>query len=189
MAIEKHAVEAREPVMLPLDLLAQHVVTVATGDGFDEQELLTEIRSTHAFHDLTDQQWRWVMDFAERGGPTLTAYPRFARIVREADRWIVASPMTARLHRLGIGTITDGGAMMVKYIGGKFLGTVEETFASRLKPGDTFAFAGRMLEFVRVHEMTAQVRRSTSKKRRAPALERRATADVIAACRRRPSPP
>src|SRR4029079_15495134 len=37
-------------------------------------------------------------------------------------------------------------------------GSIEESFMSRLKPGDSFVFAGRGLELVRMHQMTAQVR-------------------------------
>ena len=40
---------------------------------------------------------------------------------------------------------------------GTALGHVEEAFIARLRPGDCFVFAGRVLEFVRVHEMTAWV--------------------------------
>ena len=55
----------------------------------------------------------WVMDFAERGGPTLTAYPRFARIRRdEAGRWTVASDAIGRMHRMSIGTITSDGSVI-----------------------------------------------------------------------------
>ncbi len=44
------------------------------------------------------------------------------------------------------------------------MGTIEESFISKLKPGNTFWFAGRSLEFVRVKEMTAYVKKSTAKK-------------------------
>jgi ATP-dependent Lhr-like helicase len=167
-AIEHRAVERREPVLLCLDVLAQHLVTVAAGGGFEESQLLDEVRSTHAFAAITDEQWRWVMDFAERGGPSLIAYPRFTRIVRTGGRWQVASDQTARMHRLGIGTITSDGTILVKYVGGKFLGTVEDSFIGKMKPGDNFVFAGRTLELVRVHEMTAQVRAARSKKGAVP---------------------
>jgi ATP-dependent Lhr-like helicase len=40
------------------------------------------------------------------------------------------------------------------------IGSVEESFIGRMKPGDRFLFAGRILELVRVHEMTAFVKRS-----------------------------
>jgi len=38
---------------------------------------------------------------------------------------------------------------------------MEESFISRLKQGDHFLFGGRILEIIRVHEMTAFVRRAT----------------------------
>ena len=41
---------------------------------------------------------------------------------------------------------------------GRRLGHVEESFIARLAPGDCFVFAGRVLEFLRVREMTAWVR-------------------------------
>ncbi|HEY7090957.1 MAG TPA: ligase-associated DNA damage response DEXH box helicase [Tepidisphaeraceae bacterium] len=166
-AIHRRAVEPREPVMLPLDVLAQHVVTIAAGGGFDERELLEEVRMTNAFSQLTQEQWRWVMDFAERGGPTLTAYPRFARIKHDettASRWTVASDQLAKMHRMNIGTITADGAVAVQFVGGKKLGSVEESFVAKMRPGDTFAFAGRVVELVRVHDMTALVRSAKSKR-------------------------
>ena len=49
------------------------------------------------------------------------------------------------------------------------LGHVEEAFIGRLKPGDVFFFAGRQLEFVRLREMTAQVKASTKKTTTVPA--------------------
>ena len=69
---------------------------------------------------------------------------------------------------MSIGTITSDGSVAVQFVRGKFLGTVEESFAAKLKPGDTFVFAGRVLEFVRVHEMTVQVRATGSKKGAVP---------------------
>ena len=48
--------------------------------------------------------------------------------------------------------------MEVRYLGGKRLGSVEESFAAKLKRGDRFTFAGRVLEFVRLFEMTVRVK-------------------------------
>ena len=45
---------------------------------------------------------------------------------------------------------------------------MEENFIARLRPGDGFIFAGRTLEFVRVREMVACVRRSTEKSSSVP---------------------
>lgn len=165
LAIERRMVESRLPIELPLDVLAQHLVTVAAGGGFDEAQLLHEVRTTHAFANLTDDEWRWTLDFAHRGGQSLTAYPQFARITkREEDgRWVVATDQIARMHRMNVGTITSDGTVALQFVAGKRLGTVEESFIARLKPGDKFSFAGRTVAFVRIHEMVAQVRLATSK--------------------------
>ena len=75
----------------------------------------------------------------------------------------------ARLHRLHIGTISADRAVTVRFVRGAVLGHVEEAFISRLKPGDVFFFAGRQLEFVRLREMTAQVKASNRRSTTVPA--------------------
>jgi len=90
--IELKLIESRPPLRKPLDVLVQHAVTIAAGGGFDGDALFDEVRSTHAFAELTREEWGWVLDFVARGGPTLTAYPRFARVVLDAasGRWSIA---------------------------------------------------------------------------------------------------
>ena len=66
----------------------------------------------------------------------------------------------ARRHRLGIGTIVSDAAMQVKYMSGANIGTIEEGFIARLRQGDCFFFAGKLLEFVRVREMAAYVKKA-----------------------------
>src|SRR5690606_15420071 len=67
------------------------------------------------------------------------------------------------MHRLSIGTIVSDSMMLVKYVSGGFIGTIEEWFISKMKPGDTFVFAGRTLELVRIRQMMAQVKKSSKK--------------------------
>jgi len=57
-----------------------------------------------------------------------------------------------------IGTITGDAAMVVRFGNGKSLGTIEESFIGRMRPGDRFIFAGRKLQLLRVHQMTAYVK-------------------------------
>jgi ATP-dependent helicase Lhr and Lhr-like helicase len=159
------AIEARLPVERPLDLLAQHVVTVALGGGFVPDELLAEVRTTRAYAELRDDEWAWVLDFVARGGSALDAYPEFRRVVVAGDgRWVVEDRAVARRHRMSIGTIVSDAAVSVRYVRGASLGTVEESFVARMRPGDRFVFAGRPLEFVRLRDMVAHVRRAPSPK-------------------------
>ncbi|HEX6042186.1 ligase-associated DNA damage response DEXH box helicase [Longimicrobium sp.] len=157
------AVESRLPVDRPLDLLAQHVVTVALGGGFRSDALKAEVRTTRAYAGLMDDEWQWVLDFVTRGGDALSAYPEFQRVVISEDgTYNVGDKQIARRHRMSIGTIVSDASVTVKYLGGGSLGSVEEGFIARLKPGDKFVFAGKPLEFVRVRDMVAWVRRATS---------------------------
>ena len=155
-------IEARSPLTAALDCLAQHIVTVACSGGFRAEELRREVCSTRAFADLDDASWQWAIDFAARGGPALSAYPDYARIKERFGRWYVASPAIARRHRMGIGTIAGDVTVEVKWLRGGRLGTVEESFVSRLKEGDRFLFAGRPLVLFRFDGLTAWVKRSRS---------------------------
>ena len=160
-----NSIESRYPVRRPLDLLAQHVVTIAVGEGFVADDLLAEVRATDAFADLPDDEWDWVLSFVSNGGAALSGYPEYAKVRREDDgKWRVADAAIARRHRMSIGTIVGDGNIAVQYLRGGRLGSVEESFIARLKPGDRFLFAGKPLEFVRVRDMIAWVRRAPNVK-------------------------
>jgi ATP-dependent Lhr-like helicase len=166
-AIRQAEIERREPLNKPLDVLAQHLVTIGLAGGFDEASMLDEVRGAWSYRDLSDDEWRWAMEFVTTGGPTLRAYPQYARLLRDAPevpppapgspRYRVASPAIERNHRLGIGTITSDASVRVAYSSGRTLGTIEEGFISKLNPGDRFVFAGQLVELIRVHQMTAHV--------------------------------
>ena len=161
-------IEAREPPVKALDVLCQHLVTVALGDGFAEDEMLAEVRLTHAFHELTDEEWAWAMDFVCRGGRALGGYPQYHKVVKVAGVFRVMNDQVAERHRANIGTIAGNTQMDVAFLTGKRLGQIQETFVARLRPGDAFQFAGRQLELVRVKDVTAYVRAARSKSRAVP---------------------
>jgi ATP-dependent Lhr-like helicase len=152
-------IESRIPVDRPLDLLAQHLVTIAAGEGFVADEMKAEVRSARAFRDLTDAEWQWALDFVTRGGDALKAYPDYHKVVLDDDgRHRIKDATIARRHRMSIGTIVSDASVDIRYLRGKRLGNVEESFVARLSKGDNFIFAGQLLEFIRVAEMTAFVK-------------------------------
>ncbi len=168
-AVAAGQIEARHSPSQPLDVLVQHLVTVALGGGFEVEALYDEVRSTAAYAQLSSESWDWCLAFVQQGGPSLTAYPDYRRAVPDEEGvWRVPDARLARRHRANIGTIVSDASMTVQYLGGAKLGSVEESFVARLKPGDVFLFAGRQLELVRTHEMTAFVRRATGRKPAVP---------------------
>lgn len=158
-ALQAGRIEARPSPQAPLDVLVQHVVTVALGGGFVPEALFAEVRDTHAYATLSDEDWRWCLDFVRHGGPSLQTYPEYRRVGPDADGvWRVPDARLARRHRLNIGTIVADAQLEVRFLNGARLGTVEEAFIARLQPGERFAFAGRTLELVRLRDLTAWVR-------------------------------
>jgi len=172
-AIAQRRIEARESPYKPLDVLVQHLVSMALGGGFTPDALLEEVRGTWAYRDLSKEDWAWALGFVRHGGLSLTAYPDYRRVEPdEQGIWRVPDARLARRHRMSVGTIVADASIQLKFWskggGGKNLGSVEEGFVARLKPGDGFLFAGRLLELVRVENMTAYVRRSSAKKAAVP---------------------
>ncbi|MCF5919703.1 helicase-related protein, partial [Xanthomonas perforans] len=152
-------IEARPPPRLSLDVLAQHCVTLALGGGFHADALFEEVRGTDAFAALEKTTWNAVLDFIVQGGSALAHYPDFHKVVRDDEGlYRVIDRRVALRHRLSIGTITSDGSVRVQFLRGGRLGAVEEQFIGRLRRGDRFQFAGRLLELVRLEDMTAYVR-------------------------------
>jgi len=170
MAAQQGRVERRDPPAKPLDVLVQHLVTVALGGGFRSDELYEEVRTAWSYRHLTRAEFGWALAFCERGGESLTAYPEYHRIRQDDEGiWRVPDRGIARRHRLSVGTIVSDASMQVKWLSGGTLGTIEEGFIARLRRGDHFYFAGRLLEFVRVQDMAAYVRKASGRKGTVPA--------------------
>ncbi|HDS0950558.1 TPA: ligase-associated DNA damage response DEXH box helicase [Stenotrophomonas maltophilia] len=158
-ALREGVTEPRTPPTLSLDVLAQHAVSRALAGGFQADALLAQVRRTHAFAGLQDAQWQAVLEFIVQGGRALAQYPEYHKVVLDDDgQYRMHDRRQALRHRLSIGTISSDGSVRVQFLRGGGLGAVEEQFASRLRRGDRFQFAGRLLELVQLRDMTAYVR-------------------------------
>jgi len=157
-------VESRQSPAAPLDVLVQHLVTVALGGGFDADALFDEVRRAPAYAVLTREAFDWALAFVERGGDSLAAYPEYHRVQFVDGRWRVPDRGIAQRHRLQVGTIVGDATMTVQWLTGGRIGSIEESFIGRLRKGDHFVFAGRVLEYVRTQDMAALVRRARQRK-------------------------
>ena len=173
VAVAERRIEAREAPERPLDVLVQHLVSMALGGGFAPQALYEEVRQAWSYRELGKAHWQWALAFVRHGGESLTAYPDYQRVEPdESGLWKVPSRRVAMRHRMSIGTIVSDASLTVKFWArggtGRSLGSVEEGFIARLRPGDCFLFGGRLLELVRVENMTVYVNRATSRKAAVP---------------------
>ena len=158
-AVARGLIEAREPPPAPMDVLVQHLATRVLGQPLDSEALWAEVRQAWSYRALPRAAFDWALLFLSQGGASLQAYPEFQRLQQdEAGRWHLHDRTQARRHRMAIGTIVSDASVQVAWVSGGRIGQVEESFIGRLKRGDTFFFAGRTLELVRVHNLIAQVR-------------------------------
>ena len=74
-------------------------------------------------------------------------------------------------HRLHIGTIVSDPMLKVRFMGGGYIGMIEEYFISRLQAGDVFTLAGRTLEFIMIKDMTVLVKKSSAKRSIVPSWQ------------------
>ena len=164
-----------------LDVLAQHVMGRACGDGFVLSELHAEIIRAGPYRDLDWETFERIVDFVATGGYALKTYDRYHRIVRRPDgRWMARTPRDAQAHRMNVGAIVESPMLSVRmasFIGkagantgegeqrtvraGHKLGEMEEYFLSMLTPGDTFLFGGEVLRLVGIDGLDALVVRAT----------------------------
>ncbi len=159
------SIEARTPPRLCLDVLSQHLVTLALAGGFDATATLAEVRATHAFESLDDDDWQWVLEFITRGGRALKGYPQYHKVVADNGVYRVRDRTVATRHRMHIGTIVSDDMMRLAWRSGGTLGYIEESFISRLKKQDRFLFAGRLVTLVETRDMTAYVKKAKAGKR------------------------
>ncbi|HPF23124.1 MAG TPA: ligase-associated DNA damage response DEXH box helicase [Hyphomonas sp.] len=162
-----------------LDVLAQHVMGRACGDGFDLSELYDEIVRAGPYKDLDWEEFERIVDFVATGGYALKTYDRYHRIVRLPDgRWVARTAQDAQMHRMNVGAIVESPMLAVRlasFVGkpqpgsgekrsvraGFKLGEMEEYFLSQLTPGDTFLFGGEVLSLVTIDGLDALCIRAT----------------------------
>ncbi len=181
-AIAAGELDGETPHAGALDVLAQHVMGRACGEGFELDALYQEVRRAAPYRDLSWEDWERIVDFVATGGYALKTYDRFHRIVRRSDGlWVARTPRDAQQHRMNVGAIVEANTLNVRLTNfrgkggppapssgavenangrggsrvvtpGRKLGEVEEYFIETLTPGDTFLFAGEVLRLITVQD-------------------------------------
>lgn len=162
-----------------LDVLAQHIMGRACGEGFYLDALYEEVKHAAPYAHIDWETWERIVDFVSTGGYALATYDRFRRIVRRADGlWVARTARDKQQHRMNVGTIVQASHLAVRLassrkgtsgartpmVAGRKLGEIEEFFIESLTPGDTFLFAGEVLRLVGIEgEDVLAVRTSDDK--------------------------
>lgn len=163
-AVKQNVIEPREPEVLCFDVLIQFLMTLAIGDGFYPKETYERIKQVYTFQEITNEEWKSIIEFLTIGGSALKSYEEYHKVVvMEDGLHKVTSRKIAMLHRMNMGAIVSDAMLKVKFISGGYIGMVEEYFISRLKKEEKFILAGRVLEVAMIKDMTVFVRASKGK--------------------------
>ncbi len=174
-AIAKGALDGDEPIEGSQDVIIQFIVNCACGETVHPDEIYAEVKGALPYRNLPRDQFDRLFRFAADGGNVLSNYERYLRLRRDADgRYAVASNAVRRRHRMNIGVIVEAARLKVMRLNktgktGRILGEVEDSFAQGLTAGDTFIFAGELLAFVRIRDLTIEARPATGGQPKIPA--------------------
>ena len=153
-----------------LDVLSQHIVGRAVAGPFDSDGLYKQIITAPPYRNLSKEQFEKVLDFVATGGYALAHYTQFQRLVKGVDGlWRLTARQVATRWRMNIGTIVETSTMKVRMKGGPPLGDIEEYFVQSLSAGDSFIFAGRILEYVGIQAQQVIVRPCQASEPKVPA--------------------
>ena len=183
-AAEVNAQDTEYPMVLKLDVLAQHILGRACAGPFHPDDLFAEVTSAWTYRKLTREDFDKAVDYVATGGYALRAYERYAKLKPQADGTLrLAHPRLAMAYRLNMGTIVEDEMLKVRLahvkrrlgkrvvVGGRVLGEVEEWFVSQLTVGQTFVFAGEILRFEGLDEFGALASRSSDREAMVPSYQ------------------
>lgn len=149
-----------------LDVVVQYIINSACSRDIGPRELFEIITHAYPYYSLDYIIFLKLFEYALNGGYVLKHYQQYHRLVKNNESYTIASDKVARRHRQNIGTIIESVHLSVKVLNkrkDKILGQIEEKFIQQLTSGDTFLFAGLVLEFIRIHDMFVEVRKFKSK--------------------------
>ena len=136
-----------------LDVLAQHIVGRAVAGPFSADNLYRQVRSAANYQNLSRRSFDRVLEFVATGGYALGHYSQFQRIVLGVDGlWRLTSQRVATRWRMNVGAIVETDTIKVR-LKGVASGKIEGYFVQGLSIGDSFIFAGRILEFMGIRQI------------------------------------
>ena len=184
LAAAENAQDTDYPVIMKLDVLAQHILGRAVAGPFHADDLYTEVTSAFTYRRLERELFDQALDYVATGGYALKSYERYAKLKRMSDgRWRLAHPRIGQQYRLNVGTIVESPMLKVRLAsvksrasrrvlnGGRVLGELEEYFLSQLSHGDTFLFSGEVLRFEGLDEFGALVTRAAGRDPMVPSYQ------------------
>jgi ATP-dependent Lhr-like helicase len=164
----KSAVEKKiDKIHIPtnaLDVLAQHIYGIAIQNQIHYNELYKLIKQSYCYHKLEKKDFKEVIEYLAGKYISLEDRHIYAKIWHDEETGMIGKKgkLARVLYMTNIGTIPDETSVRVK-IGDQVVGSIEEAFLERLRPGDVFVLGGNTYLFKFSRGMTAQVSASVNR--------------------------
>src|SRR3989338_3412382 len=164
----KSAVEKKiDRIHIPknaLDVLAQQIYGIAIQEIININDLFNLIKNSYCYHALEKKDFNEIIDYLAGKYISLEDRHIYAKIWYDEETGMIGKrgKLARVLYMTNIGTIPDETSVKVK-VGEQFVGTIEEAFLEKLRPGDVFVLGGQIYEFKFARGMVAQVSASASR--------------------------
>ncbi|MGM5482869.1 MAG: ATP-dependent helicase [Nanobdellota archaeon] len=145
-----------------LDVLAQHIYGMAIADIWQEKELYKTITKSYCFSELTYKDFQETLAYLAGEFASLEDRNVYAKIWRKNGQIGKRGKLARVIYMTNIGTIPDQTEVKVKQ-GSMMVGTINEGFLERLRPGDVFILGGNRFIFKYSRGMVAQVNPSADR--------------------------
>ena len=172
--ILKSAIEKKmDKIHIPtnaLDVLAQQIYGIAIQEIIHINDLFKLIKSSYCYNQLQRKDFNEVIEYLAGNYTSLEDRHIYAKIWHDKETGMIGKrgKLARVLYMTNIGTIPDETSVIVK-VGDHVVGTIEEAFLERLKPGDVFVLGGQTYMFKFSRGMTAQVNASVVRPPNVPA--------------------
>ncbi len=183
-AVRENAQDTEYPVVMKLDVLAQHILGRACAGPFHADDLYKEVTSAFTFRHLARDIFGQALDYVATGGYALKSYERYAKLKQQPDgAWRISHPRLIMQYRMNVGTIVAEEMLKLRLAkirrvagkriatGGFVLGELEEWFLTQLAIGDTFLFGGDILRFEGIDEFGALATKAPGRDPKIPSYQ------------------
>ena len=142
-----------------LDVLAQHIVGMSLTRKWDVDEAFAVLRQAYPYHELEMEDFIYLLNYLAGAYVGLESRRVYAKIWYDEKEHAFGKRgrFTKVIYMLNQGTIPDEVAVNVFTAQNKWIGSIEEEFMTKLKPGDVFTLGGHLYRFEHSRGMKAFV--------------------------------
>ncbi|MCL2637277.1 MAG: DEAD/DEAH box helicase [Oscillospiraceae bacterium] len=168
-AAVKHGVEPLKPPRLCFDVLSQHLVSMAVGEGYTLDEVMQLLPRAYPFREVTREDVKLILEMLAGDYEHDKDLPVRPRLLYDRINERVEGDSYSRMLAVSAGgTIPDTGMFAVKSETGVKLGELDEEFVFESRVGDKFLLGSFAWKIAKLDKDTVTVRQAGSDGARPP---------------------